>query len=59
MLALGPLLPNRDGTPYGLIVTIPGALMTTAALLMIFRGIRSLETQTAERSNNPKADDAA
>ncbi|MBL8809636.1 MAG: hypothetical protein JNM43_05620 [Planctomycetaceae bacterium] len=58
MLALGPLLPNRDGTPYGLIVTIPGAFLTTAALLMIFRTVKSLET-AAEQSNNAKAEDAA
>jgi hypothetical protein len=39
MLALGSLIPNRDGTPYGLIVTFPGALMTAAALLILFRAM--------------------
>lgn len=53
MLALGSLMPNRDGMPFGLIVTIPGALMTSAALMILFRNIRSLKASTTspERSS--------
>ncbi|MEZ6128377.1 MAG: hypothetical protein R3C59_06825 [Planctomycetaceae bacterium] len=43
MLALGSLFPNRDGTPYGLTMTFPGALMTTAALLIVFRALTTLQ----------------
>jgi len=46
MLAMGCLFPNRDGAPYGLIMTLPGALMTTAALLIIFRALNGLHAQS-------------
>ncbi len=61
MLAMGSLFPNRDGTPYGLIITVPGALMTTAALLIVFRTLMSLETSTpsSEQSIESKHRDAA
>jgi hypothetical protein len=41
MLAMGALIPNRDGMPYGLIVTLPGAAMTITALMILFRAITS------------------
>jgi len=61
MLAMGSLYPNRDGTPYGLIMSFPGALMTTAALLIVFRTLTSLETSTpsSEQSMKSKHRDAA
>ncbi len=51
MLAMGSLFPNRDGTPYGVIMTFPGALMTTAALLILFRTLASLERSTNSSEN--------
>jgi hypothetical protein len=57
MLAMGSLFPNRDGTPYGLIITIPGAMMTTAALLIVFRSLTSLETSTSSSENSIESKD--
>ncbi len=46
MLALGSLPPSREGMPYGLLLAIPGAFMTSAALLMVFRSLVSLEASS-------------
>lgn len=55
MLALGALPPNRDGMPLGFIMAIPGALMTSAALLMVFRTFASLDASTASSKDAIKA----
>ena len=57
MLALGSLSPNREGMPYGLLLAIPGALMTSAALIMVFRSLASLEASStsSEPSLNPES----
>ncbi len=43
-LAMGCLFPNREGLPYGFVfLAFPGALMTVAALHILFRMLLSLE----------------
>ena len=46
-IAMGCLFPNRGGAPYGFFVAFPGALMTSAALLIIFRTLTTLERTTS------------
>lgn len=49
MLAMGSLFPNRDGAPYGLFVTLPGGLMTTAGLLILFRAMNPVDVESAPK----------
>ncbi len=42
-MALGLLFPNRGGFPYGLLMAGPGALMTSAAMMLLFRMLVKLE----------------
>jgi len=42
-MALAFLFPNRGGLPYGLFMAVPGALMTSAAMLFLFRMLTKLE----------------
>lgn len=59
MLALGSLPPNRDGMPYGLLLAIPGALMTSAALMMVFRSLVALETSSTSPEPSLKPESRA
>lgn len=45
-IAMGCLFPNRADAPYGFFIALPGALMTSAALLIIFRALTTLERTT-------------
>ena len=42
-IAMGSVFPNRSG-PYGFFIAAPGALMTSVALIMIFRALTALES---------------
>ena len=46
-VAMGSLFPNRGDAPYGFFMAVPGALMTSAALLIIFRALTALERTTS------------
>ena len=46
-IAMGCLFPSRGDAPYGFFVAMPGALMTSAALLIIFRMLATLERTTS------------
>lgn len=59
MLALGSLPPSREGMPYGLLLAIPGALMTSAALLMVFRSLAALETSSTTPEPSLKTESKA
>ena len=51
-VAMGSLFPNRDA-PYGFFVALPGALMTSAALLIMFRALTTLERTSS--TGTPKS----
>ena len=38
-MAMGNLFPNRDGFSLGFVVALPGALMVSAALIILFREV--------------------
>ena len=42
MMAMGQSLPIRDGIPYSLILSIPGAFATVAALMILFREFNAI-----------------
>lgn len=53
MIAMGQGLPIRDGIPYGLILSVPGAFATVAALMILFRELNSINDKlTAAASEN-------
>jgi hypothetical protein len=45
-IAMGGFLPNRGGTPYGLIPGALGTAMTTTALLIIYRALIKLDAES-------------
>lgn len=59
MLALGSLPPNREGMSVGLLLAIPGALMTSAALLVVFRSLAALETSSTTPEPSLKTESKA
>ncbi len=50
-IAMGSLFPNRGDAPYGFFVALPGALMTSAALLIIFRVQTTPERTTSTETS--------
>lgn len=48
-MALGLLFPNRGGFPYGVLMALPGALMTSAAMMILFRLLVVPEKNATER----------
>lgn len=47
-VAMGCMFPNRGGVAYGLLMSVPGAFMTTAALMMIFRECTSINKKLSD-----------
>ena len=46
IITVGCQVPYREGTAYlGLIISLPGVMMTTAALLIIYRALITLDAK--------------
>jgi hypothetical protein len=48
-LALGHVVPHREGFPIGLLIALPGAIMLTIALNILYREVTARE-RTADRT---------
>lgn len=54
-IAMGCLFPTREGFPFGVLLAFPGALMTSMAMIILFRSVMVLEAPAIPAEKPVKA----